>query len=228
MNNIKIIMLFHANQEIPFMTCIVKDVEKNEHGINLILENGNKVYVKDYDSFFLSESANDCDKERMINVYGRLISELSQVSEETIRSLMSETKTYNSQHPNTPVSVLDDYYYCCRVKANAPDEAALMNVFGLQDLRQALSQDSLLSELVASGDIVIHADMGFPVAESMNLGVSIDIWPVNPIHQRDLTKGYVVVFRNDEFEHEIECDLYEALSQAVDRMKIAVAMWINQ
>ncbi|GKW34517.1 hypothetical protein PEC730217_32970 [Pectobacterium carotovorum subsp. carotovorum] len=225
MNNIKTITLFHAHEKIPFMTCIVKDVEENEHGINLILENGNKIYVKDYDSFFLSESANDCDKERMINVYGRLISELNQVSEETIKSLMSETKIYNSQHPNTPVSVLDDYYYCGRVKANAPDEAALMNVLGLQDLRQALSQDSLLSELVASGDIVIHADMGFPVAESMNLGVSIDIWPVNPIHQRDLTKGYVVVFRNDEFEHEIEGDLYEALSQAVDRMKIAVVFY---
>ncbi|KHT36895.1 hypothetical protein [Pectobacterium carotovorum] len=225
MNNIKIITLFNANEKIPFMTCIVKDVEENECGIKLTLENGNNIYVKGYDSFFLSESANDCDKERMVNVYGRLISELSQVSEETIIALMLETKTYNSQHPNTPVSVLDDYYYCGRVKANAPDEAALMNVLGLQDLRQALSQDSLLSELVASGDIVIHADMGFPVAESMNLGVSIDIWPVNPIHQRDLTKGYAVVFRNDEFEHEIEGDLYEALSQAVDRMKIAVVFY---
>ncbi|MBA0219289.1 hypothetical protein H4F33_13865 [Pectobacterium brasiliense] len=225
MNNIKIITLFNASEKIPFMTCIVKDVEENEQGIKLTFESGNSICVKDYDSFFLSESANDCDKERMVNVYGRLISELSQVSEETIRSLMSETKTYNSQHPNTPVSVLDDYYYCGRVKANAPDEAALMNVLGLKDLRQALSQDSLLSELVASGDIVIHADMGFPVAESMNLGVSIDIWPINPIHQRDLTKGYVVVFRNDEFEYELEGDLYEALSQAVDRMKIAVVLY---
>ncbi|MDY4379084.1 hypothetical protein SOV92_14830 [Pectobacterium brasiliense] len=225
MNNIKIITLFHANEKIPFLTCVVKDVEENEQGIKLTFENSDSIYVKDYDSFFLSESANDCDKERMVNVYGRLISELSQVSEETIRSLMSETKTYNSQHPNTPVSVLDDYYYCGRVKANAPDEAALMNVLGLKDLRQALSQDSLLSELVASGDIVIHADMGFPVAESMNLGVSIDIWPINPIHQRDLTKGYVVVFRNDEFEYEVEGDLYEALSEAVDRMKIAVVLY---
>ncbi|KHT13357.1 MULTISPECIES: hypothetical protein [Pectobacterium] len=88
MNNIKIITIFHANQSIPFITCIVKYVEKNENGIKLTLENGNSIYVKDFDYFFLSESANDCDKERMINVYRRLISELSQVSEETVRSLM--------------------------------------------------------------------------------------------------------------------------------------------
>lgn len=70
------------------MTSIVKDVEENECGIKLILENDNNIFIKDYDSFFLSESADDCDKTRMVNVYGRLISELSQVSEETIRSLM--------------------------------------------------------------------------------------------------------------------------------------------
>ncbi|WP_246871263.1 hypothetical protein [Dickeya zeae] len=70
------------------MTCMVKDVEENKQSIKLTLENGNNIYVKDYDSFFLSESANDCDKERMVNVYGRLISELSQVSEETVRTLM--------------------------------------------------------------------------------------------------------------------------------------------
>lgn len=88
MNNIKIIIIFHAKEKIPFMTCMVKDVEENEQCIKLTLENGNNIYVKDYDSFFLSASANDCDKERMVNVYGRLISELSQVSEETVRSLM--------------------------------------------------------------------------------------------------------------------------------------------
>ncbi|WP_226100538.1 hypothetical protein [Dickeya oryzae] len=88
MTNIKIITLFNTNEKIPFMTCMVKDVEENERGIKLTLENGNNIYVKDYDSFFLSASANDCDKERMVNVYERLISELSQVSEETVRSLM--------------------------------------------------------------------------------------------------------------------------------------------
>lgn len=88
MNGIKIITLFQHNQNIPFMTCIVKDIEENEQGMKLTLENGNNIYVKDYDSFFLSESVDDCDKERMINVYRRLISELSQVSEETVRSLM--------------------------------------------------------------------------------------------------------------------------------------------
>ncbi|AYH27057.1 hypothetical protein C5E20_07880 [Pectobacterium parmentieri] len=88
MNNIKIITLFQHNQNIPFMTCIAKDIEENERGMKLTLENGNNIYVKDYDSYFLSESINDCDKERMINIYRRLISELSQVSEETVRSLI--------------------------------------------------------------------------------------------------------------------------------------------
>ncbi|EOI6407810.1 hypothetical protein ACMVCI_003441 [Yersinia enterocolitica] len=157
MNDIKIITLFNANENIPFMTCIVKDVEENEHGIKLTLENGNNIYFKDYDYYFLSESANDCDRERMVNVYGRLISELSQVSEETIRSLMSETQTYNSQHPNTSVSVLDDYYYCGRVKANAPDEPVLMNALNLKDLREAIVEDNVLSEPEASVCIVIHA-----------------------------------------------------------------------
>ncbi|WP_244321996.1 hypothetical protein [Pectobacterium odoriferum] len=108
MNNIKIISLFNANEHIPFMTCTVKDVEENEHGIKFTLENDNNIFIKDYGSFFLSESADDYDKARMVNVYGRLISELSQVSEKTIRSLMSETQTYDSQHLNTPVSVLDE------------------------------------------------------------------------------------------------------------------------
>lgn len=88
MSNIKIITLFHENEKIPFMTCMVKDVEKNEQGVNLTLENGNSIYVNDYDYFFLSESADDFDKERIVNVYRRLISELSQVSEETVRSLI--------------------------------------------------------------------------------------------------------------------------------------------
>ncbi len=41
---------------------------------------------------------------------------------------------------------------------------------------------------------------------------------------RELTNGYVVMCRNGEFEHELEGDLYEALSQAVDRLKIAVLL----
>lgn len=88
MNDIKIVTLFHENEKIPFMTCMVKDVEEHEQGLNLTLDNGYSIYVKDYDSFFLSESADDFDKERMVNVYRRLISELSQVSEETVRSLI--------------------------------------------------------------------------------------------------------------------------------------------
>ncbi|CNC59398.1 Uncharacterised protein [Yersinia frederiksenii] len=108
MNNIKIIALFNANENIPFITCIVKDVEENEYGIKLTLGNDNNIFIKDDGSLFLSESADDYDKARMVNMYGRLISELSQVSEKTIRSLMSETQTYDSQHLNTPVSVLDE------------------------------------------------------------------------------------------------------------------------
>ncbi|EAS9238010.1 hypothetical protein MWI14_004752 [Salmonella enterica subsp. diarizonae] len=88
MNNIKIITLFNANENIPFMSCIVKDVEENEYGIKLTLDNDNNIFIKDYGSFFLSESADDYDKVRMVNVYGRFISELSQVSEETVRALM--------------------------------------------------------------------------------------------------------------------------------------------
>ncbi|MGM3181519.1 hypothetical protein [Dickeya oryzae] len=227
MNNIKIITLFHANKNVPFMTCMVKDIEENKHGIKLILENGNKIYVKDYDFFFLSESANEHDKERMVNVFGRLISELSQVSEKTIKSLISETKTYNSQHPNTPVSVLDDYYYCRRVKANTSDEPALMNALGLQDLREAITEDVFLSELEASGGIVLHTDMGYPVVEYKGTDIRIAIEPINLASMRDLTNGYVVMFRNGEFEHELEGDHYEALSQAVDRLKIAVVMYIS-
>lgn len=94
MNNIKIITLYHTNEKIPFITCIVKNVEENEQGIKLNLESGDNIHVKDYDYFFLSESANEFDQERMINTYRRLISELSQVSEETIESLLPKTLSY--------------------------------------------------------------------------------------------------------------------------------------
>ena len=109
MNNIKIITLFHTNKKIPFMTCIVKEVEENEQGIKLTLESGDNIHVKDYGYFFLSESANQFDQERMINTYRRLISELSQVSEETIESLVP--KISNNMKTNSPasgVSALED------------------------------------------------------------------------------------------------------------------------
>ena len=102
MNNIKIITLFHTNKKIPFMTRIVKDVEENEQGIKLTLESGDNIHVKDYGYFFLSESANEFDQERMINTYRRLISELSQVSEETIESLVP--KISNNMKTNFPAS----------------------------------------------------------------------------------------------------------------------------
>ncbi|WP_437891483.1 hypothetical protein [Phytobacter sp. V91] len=86
MNNIKIITLFHANKNVPFMTCMVKDIEVNKHGIKFTLENGDSICVKDYDFFFVSESATDNDMNRMINGYGRLTVEINQVRKETISS----------------------------------------------------------------------------------------------------------------------------------------------
>lgn len=109
MNNIKIITLFHTNKKIPFITCIVKDVEENEQGIKLTLENGDNIHVKDHDYFFLSESANEFDQERMINIYRKLISELSQVSEETIESLVPKIPNHmTTNFPASGVSALED------------------------------------------------------------------------------------------------------------------------
>lgn len=109
MNNIKIITLFHANEKIPFIICIVKNVEENEQGIKLTLEYGDNIHVKDYDYFLLSESANERDQERMINTYRRLISELSQVSEETIESLVPNiSNNMKTNFPASGVSALED------------------------------------------------------------------------------------------------------------------------
>ncbi|CNC59430.1 Uncharacterised protein [Yersinia frederiksenii] len=96
-----------------------------------------------------------------------------------------------------------------------------MNALGLKDLREAIAEDNFLFELEASGGIELHADMGFPVAEYLHSDIRIAIEPINLASMRDLTNGYVVIFRNGEFGHEMEGDLYETLSQAVDRLKIA-------
>ncbi|UEM40612.1 hypothetical protein [Pectobacterium aquaticum] len=69
--------------------------------------------------------------------------------------------------------------------------------------------------------------MGYPVAEYKGTDIRIAIEPINLASMRDLTDGYVVMFRNGEFEHEMEGDLYEVLSQTVDRLKIAVAVLEN-
>ncbi|ELQ6210386.1 hypothetical protein R2310_004169 [Cronobacter sakazakii] len=91
------------------MTCIVKDVEENEQGIKLNLQNGDNIHVKDYDYFFLSESANEFDQERMINTYKRLISELSQVSEETIEFLIPKiSNNMKNDFPASGISALED------------------------------------------------------------------------------------------------------------------------
>lgn len=80
MINIKTITLFQHNQNFPFMTHVVKDIEENEQGMKLILENGNNIYVKDYDFFFLSESVDGCDKQRIVNAYRRLYLNLAKLA----------------------------------------------------------------------------------------------------------------------------------------------------
>ncbi|WP_074155093.1 hypothetical protein [Escherichia coli] len=57
-------------------------------GLKLTLENGNSICVNNYDHYLLSESASRCDKDRLKNIYIRLVSELTQMSEETIKSQM--------------------------------------------------------------------------------------------------------------------------------------------
>ncbi|HCT9752837.1 TPA: hypothetical protein OUD25_005356 [Klebsiella pneumoniae] len=70
------------------MICIVNKVEDTEHGIKITLENGNEICVNDYSYYLLSEFVSRCDKERLKNIYIRLVSELAQMSEETIKSQM--------------------------------------------------------------------------------------------------------------------------------------------
>lgn len=88
MNNIRMITLFHPHDKIPLMICIVNKVEDTEHGLKLALENGNNIFVNNYSHYLLSESVSRCDKDRLINIYIRLVSELTQMSEETIKSQM--------------------------------------------------------------------------------------------------------------------------------------------
>jgi len=88
MKNIKMITLFHSHEKTPFMTCIVNKVEDAEHGIKLTLENGNDIYVNNYSHYLLSESASRCEKDRLKDICIRLVSELPQISEETMKSQM--------------------------------------------------------------------------------------------------------------------------------------------
>ncbi|EFH8046286.1 hypothetical protein ODQ81_24330 [Escherichia coli] len=88
MNNIKMITLFHPHDKTPFMICIVNKVEDTELGLKLTLENGNNICVNNYSHYLLSESVSCCDKDRLKNIYIRLVSELTQMSEETIKSQM--------------------------------------------------------------------------------------------------------------------------------------------
>ncbi|MLP09227.1 hypothetical protein DQD89_24855 [Salmonella enterica subsp. enterica] len=70
------------------MICIVNKVEDTEIGLKLTLENGNNICVNNYSHYLLSESASRCDKYRFKSIYIRLVSELTQMSEETIKSQM--------------------------------------------------------------------------------------------------------------------------------------------
>lgn len=88
MKAIKIINIFKTKENIPFMTCLITSMEENEKGINLTLEKGENICIKDYGYYFLLEADGDLDREQMVNSYRRLISELDQMSEETITSLM--------------------------------------------------------------------------------------------------------------------------------------------
>ncbi|EPZ9140557.1 TPA: hypothetical protein QIF84_004902 [Klebsiella aerogenes] len=88
MNNIKIITLFHPYEKTPFMICIVNKVDDTEHGIKLTLENGNDICVNNYSHYLLSESVSRCEKDRIKNIYIRMVSELTLISEETIKSQM--------------------------------------------------------------------------------------------------------------------------------------------
>ncbi len=63
-------------------------MELNRDEIKRILESGQSICIKDYDYYFLSEADTDLDRERMINSYRRLFSELSGVSEVTVNSIM--------------------------------------------------------------------------------------------------------------------------------------------
>ncbi|EBS6353526.1 hypothetical protein D4E88_04290 [Salmonella enterica subsp. enterica serovar Albany] len=88
MNNIKMITFFHPHEKTPFMNCIVNRVENTEHGIKLTLENGNDICVNNYSHYLLSESVSRCDEDRLKNIYIRLVSELTLMGEETIKSQM--------------------------------------------------------------------------------------------------------------------------------------------
>lgn len=71
-----------------FMICIENRVEDSEHGIKFTLENGNDICVKNYSCYLLSESISRCDKDRLKNIYIRLVSEFIQMSEGAIRTMM--------------------------------------------------------------------------------------------------------------------------------------------
>ncbi|MGL3291069.1 hypothetical protein [Salmonella enterica] len=97
----------------------------------------------------------------------------------------------------------------------------------LQDLREALAEDYFLYEQEASCGVVFYSEVGYAVVEYSHCGSRTAIEPINLAHIRDLN-GYVLIFRNGEFEHEIEGDLYESSSQAVDRVNITVALCENE
>lgn len=83
MNNIKVITLFYPHDKTPFMICNVSKVEDTEIGLKLTIENGNSICVSHY---LLSKSVSRCDKDRLKNIYIRLVSELTLKNEETLKA----------------------------------------------------------------------------------------------------------------------------------------------
>ncbi|HCM9646745.1 TPA: hypothetical protein N5N95_000316 [Enterobacter bugandensis] len=88
MKAIKIINIFKAKENFPFMTCLITSMEENEKGINLTLESGESICIKDYGYYLLPEADGDLYREQMINSYRRLFSELCEISKGTVNSLM--------------------------------------------------------------------------------------------------------------------------------------------
>lgn len=86
MNNIKMITLSHPYDKTPFMFCIVNKVEDKELGLKLTLKNGNSICINNFSHYLLSESVSRFDKDRLKNIYIRLVSELIQMSEKAIMS----------------------------------------------------------------------------------------------------------------------------------------------
>ena len=89
----------------------------------------------------------------------------------------------------------------------------------LQDLRNPIGNDRLLSRLADSGNILIHSLLGYPVAKYKTTDISIGIEPLNPMIRQDLTLGHIVVVRNGKTSQEINGLLNKSLPKAISIFK---------